>query len=126
VWNATLGIAALPPLASFEGNALYVDFSSDGKKILASSRDYSYIWDTLAGTCISKTKQTEFIRHEGVTRVSSSGWIRNFIADKYVCKLPRDITIYTIASSAASQQSIALGFESGQLLIIRLPTSAEE
>jgi WD40 repeat protein len=128
VWNATLGIEALPPLPDFDDIALYVDFSLDGKKIMASSRGYFYIWDASCGTCISKTKQTEFIRHERLMGVSSSGWVRNFITNyhKNVCKLPRAVTVYTITSSAASQESIAFGFESGRLLIIRVPAPTGE
>ena len=125
VWDATQGLQAfqVSSLPNFDDIANFMSFSSDGKHILASSRDYYYVWDAISGTCISKTRQSDFVRHERVMGVSANGWVRNSRTYEIICKLPRRaVTVYTITSSATSKESIALGFDGGQLLIIRFPT----
>jgi len=124
VWNAAPDIQdeTLPSPRSIEQFALSVEFSWDGTKIMAATRDFFYVWDTFSGDCISRTRQSEFVRHEMLMGVTSNGWVRSLTRNT-ICKLPRvTVTVYTIASSAASKESIALGLESGQLLIIRSPS----
>lgn len=120
IWDATSGTETFGPLRVHKSCVTGVHFMSDGVRIISSSTDNTIrVWDTSTGILLSKTEQT---RYDKCQEISPYSWIYSSSTNTFISKLPRPSRLFPVFASASSRESIVIGFENGQLLIIHIPT----
>lgn len=122
IWDAKLGTEISTLSQEVDSSAL-VAFSSAGNQILAYSRLHHYVWNATTGALVRKTSQAQQACGNQIMMLVSNGWIKSGQRNVFLSKLPHMVNLRTISATSSSKERMAIGFESGQLLIIKFPDS---
>jgi WD40 repeat protein len=124
VWNASSGLMVFPAIRCHPKWVPSVALHLNPVRIAAAQKG-----DILCPSELATTHSLgSVVNHAAmqldifVPRHVGSGWIVDLIAhEKKLSKLPPSMSVNTVTKSAASQKSVAIGLQNGQVVIMHFP-----